>query len=223
VASVAAPEHTEVQLPQHPAEPAPVAAPVQYAVPPLPRYRRLPLWVWSIGSVVLALLLPLQMLEFFHRDLAALFPRQRGLVAQYCALRGCRADTPPFEQLLTIESSDLRSDPLLPGVITLHVNLANRASVGAAYPRLNEAGLLRLFGIDPDRGLPQAYPNLQLTLTDIGDQPLARRDLLPADYLPATADAESFPPHSEIAISVALDASALAPVGYKLLQYQAQR
>ena len=58
-------------------------------------------------------------------------------------------------------SRDMHQHPARAGVLTLSVTFVNRA------------------------GQNQPYPSIELTLTDAGNQPLARREFAPSDYLPA--------------------------------------
>jgi hypothetical protein len=92
--------------------------------------------------------------------------------------------------LLGIESSDLQAEPARPGVMMLTATLRNRAA------------------------FPQAFPALELTLTNDRDIALARRVLLPADYL--TGDTEAFEASSERQVRIAIEAGALKASGYRL-------
>ena len=60
----------------------------------------------------------------------------------------------------------------------------------------------------------QAYPSLELTLTDLQDQAIARRIFQPAEYL-KTADSEkrAFPPTAKSTIRLRLDSTDLKPSG----------
>ena len=70
---------------------------------------------------------------------------------------------PRRPELMSIESSDLQADGRREGVIVLNAVLRNQAPFA------------------------QEYPALELTLTDERDEAVARRVLLPRDYLAGAA------------------------------------
>jgi len=147
-------------------------------------------------AVLLVLLLIAQGLYFFRHTLAASLPGLKPMLIGYCALLSCTVDLPREIDALAIESSELEADPQLPNVITLHAVLRNRS------------------------GHAQAWPSLELTLTDLRDQVIARRIFQPADYL---RDKEALPKgigrNREQEIALRLDTSDLSPSGYRLLLF----
>ncbi len=97
---------------------------------------------------------------------------------------------------MSIESSDLVADPLQPNVVTLIALLHNHAEYA------------------------QAYPNLELSLTDTQDQVLARRVFIPSDYIhPGDKEKLGLGANREISIKLHLDSGDLRPTGYKLLLF----
>jgi len=100
---------------------------------------------------------------------------------------------PQHADLMGIESSDLEADPARENRITLNALLRNRAPYA------------------------QAFPNLELTLNDLNDKPLARRVFRPADYLhPPENEQTGLLPNHELAIKLRLDVTELRPTGYRL-------
>jgi len=66
-------------------------------------------------------------------------------------------------------------------------------------------------------GFIQAFPALELTLTDAQDQTVARRVLMPRDYAPqGTGQEPGFAAGGELQIRVHIEAAALKPTGYRL-------
>jgi hypothetical protein len=66
-------------------------------------------------------------------------------------------------------------------------------------------------------GLAQAWPSIELALTDANDKPVLRRVITPADYLPAGADqARGFPPHSEQPVKLYFELSQIKASGYHI-------
>ena len=63
----------------------------------------------------------------------------------------------------------------------------------------------------------QSHPALELTLTDLQDQPLARRVLAVQDYLDRSTGVEAgFQGNSELPLKVYMEASSLKATGYRL-------
>ena len=97
---------------------------------------------------------------------------------------------------MTIESSDLQADPAHKGLLALSVTLRNRA----AYP--------------------VAYPHLELALTDLQGQVVARRVVPPDGYMrDPLARAGGIAPGEEKTAKLFVDASAVNVEGYKVERY----
>lgn len=149
---------------------------------------------WSFASLFLLLLLTGQAAYFYRTEISVLAPDTRPYLEQYCELLRCTI--PPLQQaeLLSIESSDLRADPAQDaGVVILTATVRNYAS------------------------FPQVYPALELTLTDIQDQPLTSRIFTPGEYLGRDVNpAQTIAPAHEIDIRLHLASSDLNAAGYRL-------
>lgn len=157
---------------------------------PLPEYRR---WPWVVASVLLILVLFAQAVYFFRVDLAAHLPGLKPALVGYCKLLRCSVPLPQNTGLMSIESSDLEADPAHENRVVLNVLLRNRA----AYA--------------------QAFPNLELTLNDTQDKPLARRTFVPKDYLPpAENEKTGLLPNHELSVKLQLGTTDLKPAGYRL-------
>ena len=101
--------------------------------------------------------------------------------------------------MIGIESSNLEADPTQASVISLDVLLRNLASY------------------------TQAYPNLELTLTDAQDKPLARRTFRPAEYLkPDEDEKQGLTANRELSVKLNLDTTDIKPSGYRLLLFYPQ-
>ncbi len=149
---------------------------------------------WSFASLFLLFLLTGQAAYFYRSEISVLAPDTRPYLEQYCELLRCTI--PPLQQaeLLSIESSDLQADPAQDaGVVILTATVRNYAS------------------------FPQVYPALELTLTDIQDQPLASRIFTPGEYLGRDVNsAQTIAPAHEIDIRLHLASSDLNAAGYRL-------
>ena len=152
------------------------------------------LWLGLIA--LLALLLALQLMYAFRDRIAAAWPASRPLLERMCAVAGCSVAWPQRTDLLAIEASDLQADPARPNVLVLTATLRNRGNSAVARPAL------------------------ELTLTDSQDHMLARRILMPADYLTGAVDATGpMPAMGEVNVRLELDTANLKPAGYRLFLF----
>lgn len=158
---------------------------------PPDRTRRSRLWWVAIAVATLALAVQV---AYYHRtDVVLLFPETKPVVEQFCAKFDCEIPQPRRVELLSIESSDLQADNASPNVMVLTATLRNRA------------------------GFVQAFPALELSLTNAQDQTVARRVLMPTDYVPrGTRTASGFAAASDLQVRVYVEAVALRPSGYRL-------
>ena len=153
-------------------------------------------WPWVTGAVLLLILLLAQAGYFFRDELAARLPGLKPVLTSYCKLLKCSILLPQKADLLSIESSDLEADPAHASVIDLNANLRNRAPY------------------------TQAYPHIELTLTDLADAALARRIFLPSQYLkPGEEEKQGLAASREISIKLHLDTTDLKPTGYRLFLF----
>lgn len=178
-------------------EPAPEIAPPPSAgsKPPFSVQRAKRSLSWLL--IPLALLLTLtavgQAAYFLRTELAAHFPQTKPLLIAACNSLHCTVELPRQADLLNIEDSDLQDDPEHTGALVLVSTLYNRAPYA------------------------QAYPLLELTLTDTFDKPVLRRTLAPREYLPNnTGLAAGIPAGGEINVRLALGVTGAKPAGYRL-------
>lgn len=183
---VAARETTEIPGYNKWAEGA-FTAPVQVSVPVAP-----PKWPFVLAALLLVLTLAGQIAHQFRAELAVTAPALRPMLESTCSILDCDIPLPRHVELVSIEASDLQSDPANAGALVLAATLKNRA----AYA--------------------QAWPLLEVTLTDVQDNAVLRRVLQPGDYLPARADPTLFPPNAEVAVKLWLEVKEIAAAGYRL-------
>ena len=150
---------------------------------------------WGLLALLAFCGLAAQVVYRYRGELAAMVPASRGPLASLCSRLGCDVPLPRRPELMSIDSSELQADPRRRGLIALDAVIHNRAAFA------------------------QAYPALELTLTDEADRPVLRRVLRPSDYLdprqPQLA-AQGIGPGSEAAVRVYLDASRAGATGYRL-------
>ncbi|MEQ1743386.1 MAG: zinc-ribbon and DUF3426 domain-containing protein [Candidatus Nitrotoga sp.] len=153
-------------------------------------------WSWVVVTLLLSIVLLAQTTYFFRVEFAAHLPGIKLALASYCKLLICNIPLPQKIDQLSIESSDLESDPKQASVIVLNAILRNRAPYA------------------------QSYPSLELTLTNSMDEVLARRIFPPAEYLkPNEDEKQGLLPNHELGIKLHLDTADLRPTGYRLFLF----
>jgi predicted Zn finger-like uncharacterized protein len=150
---------------------------------------------WAFGVVLALVALTAQAVHHFRTEIAVLVPEMRPYLAEGCAALKCDLKLPRRPKLMAIESSDLQADGRRDNVIVLNAVLRNQAQFA------------------------QEYPALELTLTDERDEAVARRVLMPADYLagvPAEQIARGMGAGAETALRVYFDTGGLRAIGYRM-------
>ena len=161
--------------------------------------KKSPRWQWAVGCLLLLIVLLAQAVYFFRVELATNLPGLKPAINAYCGLLQCAIPLPQKADLASIESSDLEADPAQPNVITLNALLHNRAPYA------------------------QAYPNLELTLTDAQDKALARRTFRPVEYLkPGEDEKQGMAANRELSVKLNIDTNDLKPSGYRLFLFYPQ-
>ncbi|MFA6014266.1 MAG: DUF3426 domain-containing protein [Gallionellaceae bacterium] len=156
-------------------------------------------WPWVIVAILLMAGLSLQGIFFYRVEIAAQLPGLKPQLQQYCAVLHCSIALPQKPDLISIESSDLEADPVQANIVTLNAILRNMAHH------------------------VQAYPTVQLSLTDLEDKVIARRNFTPADYLKTGEDEKlGLSANREISVKLSLDTLELKPAGYKLFVFYPQ-
>ena len=151
-------------------------------------------WLWMLVAIVLLLAVAAQLTYQLRDKLAAKYPDLRPQLAQACDALGCTLSLPRDSRQVLILGSDLQTENN--GSLVLEVTLANRASY------------------------PMAWPVLELTLTDVEDQPLARRMFAPSEYLPnGNLEAAGIQTRSEVPVKLQLQSKGIRPAGYRLRMF----
>lgn len=149
-------------------------------------------WPWAAASGALLLTLLLQATYLFRVELAAHFPATKPALLGACEIVECDIPLPKNAALMSIETSSLADTPQKN--VVLNALLRNHASYA------------------------QAFPSLELTLTDAQDEPQARRIFKPADYLPTVEnETTGLLPNRELNLKLHLDTQDIKPSGYRLM------
>jgi|GEM_PF-296687 len=167
---------------------------------------------WSVfalgmGLFCVLILFVLQAAYVFRAELALQQPAVRPILERMCGWLECDIPLPRKSELVSIEVSDLHPDT---------APATTPTSTSATLQ--NSANLLILTATLKNRAaFVQAYPHLELTLTDVRDQPMVRRVFSPVDYLPSTNESKiGFAANAELAINLSLDATTAPATGYRL-------
>lgn len=147
-------------------------------------------WPWALGTALLGAALLVQLGFAYRTELAKNRPAWRPALEAACERLGCTVELPRDAERVSIESSDLN-----PESDKKHLQLAATLKNRADYP--------------------QSYPHLELTLTDVRNQPLVRRVFAPGEYLAKDAP-PSFGPNAELAIKLMLEIDEVNASGYRV-------
>lgn len=153
-------------------------------------------WPFAVAAVPLMLALAGQIIFHFRSELAVSAPSLRPALEAFSEALGSPLPLPRHAELVSIETSDLQTDPARGNLLILNATLRNRAPYA------------------------QAYPSLELSLTDTQDVAIARRIFAPTDYLTKKTDADqTFPGSSDVAVRLWIEAKDIGAAGYRLFVF----
>ncbi len=143
------------------------------------------------GSVLLLLVLAAQVVMHFRTPLAARYPGLKPTLVSLCGVLGCRVELPARIDQLVIDTGELTT--LGGNAYTFSTQLRNQGDS------------------------IQAWPSIELTLSDADDKPLVRRVFGPRDYLPAgPLLGLGFAAHAEQPVKLHFRVAEPAPSGYHI-------
>ena len=150
-------------------------------------------WPFVLATLTLLIALSGQLAYHFRGEIAALMPALRPLITGFSKAIGSDVPLPRHVAQISIETSDLQTDAGRGNLLVLNATVRNRA----AYP--------------------QAFPALELALTDTRDAALVRKVFLPEEYLPGGLPSNAqFPAGSDVAVRLWLEARDVEAAGYRL-------
>jgi len=163
------------------------------AAPVSPEPEKAARWPFTVAALLLVMALAAQLVFRFRSEIAITLPSLRPALELLCRTLDAEIPLPRHVELVSIETSDLQTDPARGNLLVLNATLRNRANYG------------------------QAYPSLELTLTDTQDAAIARRVFAPAEYLPTKIPAgQPFAANSDVAVRLWIEAKEIAAAGYRL-------
>ena len=145
------------------------------------------LWPYLVFLGLLLLALFGQLSHHYRSEIVLRLPVLAGVYGMF----GVDVPLPQDEALVSIETSDLQLDSGR-GLFVLNATLKNRAPFA------------------------QAWPSLELTLTDVNDRVVARRVIAANDYLPSDAPGSAFAANADMAVRLWIEASGIGAAGYRL-------
>jgi len=150
--------------------------------------------VWGVLTVVLLVAIVTQLAWFLRDTLAARHPGLRPALTHMCLFLDCTLGLPQDPKLVVILGSDLQTEN--DGRLVLTITMANKAKTS------------------------MAWPVLELTLTDVEDQPVARRVFAPSEYLASSRlEEDGIPQLSEVPIALTLQSKDVRAAGYRLRMF----
>lgn len=153
---------------------------------------------WTTGLLVGILMgtLAAQAAYLFRMEITRNWPDLRPLYLRACAQLGCDVPLPQVASAIRITSSDLESDPANPSRLVLNARVLNQAAH------------------------PQAYPHLEITLTDARDRPVVRRVLTPDEWVGTDGPDNGFDAGEEAVVRLPFNASGVVDAtGYRVYAF----
>jgi ribosomal protein L11 methyltransferase len=148
--------------------------------------------LFALCSLLLLVLLG-QLTYFLRTEISAYYPQTTPWLKQACAKIGCKVELPKKIYLLTIDDADMQENTNYQEVLQFSSTLVNHANY------------------------PQAYPLLELTLTNTDDKPVLRRTFTAKEYLPKDVNVEhGIAANEEIRIKINLNSSDIPVAGYRV-------
>lgn len=150
-------------------------------------------WPFVLAASLLVLALVGQIVFRFRSEIAVTSPGLRPMLEEISGAFGSSLPLPRHVELMSIETSDLQTDPAHGNLLILNATLRNRANYG------------------------QAYPSLELSLTDTQDAAIARRVFAPDEYLSPKIPADQpFAANADVAVRLWIEAKEISAAGYRL-------
>ena len=154
---------------------------------------KLNVWLVLFG-LILAILAGLQSVYYLRTSIAADYPQFKPYLVQACAALKCEIDLPKNLDFFALDDSDMQEDYEHKNVIKFSSLLINNAPYA------------------------QAYPNIELTLTDTSDQPVLRRLIKPSEYLASNTNNDAgINSREEMRINLSINVADIAVAGYRVL------
>ncbi len=161
-----------------------------------PKHSRLYKIGWTVTALLLVLLLAIQFSILYRDKIVAIQPAAKPILSTICTLADCSINLITDPNLIKISNSSFEADPNNPNIILVQIGLENLSNYAIAYP------------------------SIALTLTNDADEPVVKRNFLPADYLIATKmNSSGISAHSDLTVKLKISAADVKVSGYKLIVF----
>ncbi|MDR1064259.1 MAG: zinc-ribbon domain-containing protein [Azoarcus sp.] len=148
---------------------------------------------WTSVVSALGVALAVQTTLLFRHSLARAIPGTRPLLVSICNTFDCAMPLPRDAEQIRIDDYGVLRQDDRPGHYVFYATISNRA------------------------GFVQDWPNIELTLLDITNQPLVRRVITPDEWAPPEQRAkEGIAPHSDISVRMDLEVASIDPSNYRI-------
>lgn len=148
----------------------------------------------SLFGLLLILIAITQSIYHLRVRIAAEYPQFKPVLMQACAQLHCTIGLPRNLDLVTIGDSDMQEDDNYQSVINFSSSLTNKANY------------------------PQAYPDIELTLTDADDKAVIKKIIGPEEYLTTNKKIEAgLAPREVSPVKLALYVHEAEVAGYRIL------
>jgi predicted Zn finger-like uncharacterized protein len=144
------------------------------------------------GSAVLLAGLLLQSAYLFRDTIVARLPQLKPALAGMCAIAGCELRLPAQIDAVSLDSSELQTVASDKNVFALSFLLRNRSDTA------------------------QSWPNIELTLNDSNEKPIARRVFVPRDYLGSQPESAGLPGKTEQSFKMHFELAEIKAAGYRV-------
>lgn len=149
--------------------------------------------VFAVLSGILLVVILLQAVYFTRTHLAANYPKTKPVLLAMCQRLHCELNLPHDITQLTIDDADIQEHKERQGVLAFSSVLMNHGTV------------------------VQAYPKVELTLTNTADEAVLRKVLQPTQYLPPSVDHNlGLAPQQEQAVRVFLGVDEKLVTGFRV-------
>jgi predicted Zn finger-like uncharacterized protein len=160
---------------------------------PPPPEKKSKRWAFSVLSSVLVLTVLFQFVYFMRVSLAANYPQTKLLLQTVCKMAHCEVSLPHDIEQLTIDDADIQEHRERESVLLFSSVLINHGIVS------------------------QAYPVIELTLTNMSDEPVLRKILKPQEYLPTSTKVnEGLAAQQEQPVKASLGVENKAVTGFRV-------
>lgn len=159
-----------------------------------PRNSTKKLRFWLLFTLILLLTAITQSLYFLRNEIAIYYPNTKPYLVRLCKQLACNIILPKKIEFFILDDYAIQEDTDYLGLMRVSSTLINQAKFN------------------------QAYPNVELTLTDATHQPMLRRIFKPNEYLAENTNiANGLAAGEEAKINLAITIQGATVAGYRLL------